>query len=124
MNENPYSNEPGYEVKGAGNASATYNQIIQHETIRIAALDTLVNLQKTFAKFPTLMNEIKRIAPSYFEYYESVCAKNLKLDGEEITREMYKNLKVVIHSHCNIFRDTHERSVRWQARDIFLQNAS
>jgi ubiquitin-conjugating enzyme E2 Z len=43
MNPNPYHNEPGYEVERQSGDVEKYNQVITHETIRVAVCGMLEN---------------------------------------------------------------------------------
>ncbi|CAH3034214.1 unnamed protein product [Porites evermanni] len=47
MNENPYHNEPGYEKRETSKGdSSKYNEVIQHETLRVGVCDMLEGAQK------------------------------------------------------------------------------
>ncbi|KAG8225918.1 hypothetical protein J437_LFUL005954 [Ladona fulva] len=102
LNEKPYRNEPGFErqERNPGDISR-YNEIIQHETIRVAVLGMLEN--DTFLNIPKpLVEFMEKYFSEYYECYESIIKKNLHLHGnpmqdpfgEERGVFMYKDLLV------------------------------
>lgn len=47
MNDKPYYNEPGFQNEAHAGDAQAYNEIIQHETIRVAVCDQ-IDLPGTF----------------------------------------------------------------------------
>ncbi|CAD5122665.1 DgyrCDS11075 [Dimorphilus gyrociliatus] len=78
MNDKPYHNEPGFETeKGSGHVEH-YNDIIRHETIRVAVCDMLEDSFKCPDSLKEVMQQSFR---DFFEYYDNVCKTNMKLQG-------------------------------------------
>ncbi|XP_076456156.1 ubiquitin-conjugating enzyme E2 Z-like isoform X2 [Babylonia areolata] len=77
MNEKPYHNEPGFEQeRNAGDASR-YNEIIRHETLRVAVCDML----EKKCQCPDALHEVMRGSfPTYYKYYINICNKHEKLN--------------------------------------------
>ncbi|XP_071444313.1 ubiquitin-conjugating enzyme E2 Z-like [Hetaerina americana] len=101
MNEKPYHNEPGFEREKSRGDIARYNDIIQHETIRVAVIgmlenDTLLNIPKPLVDF------MEKYFFEFYENYESIIQKNIHLHGhpmqdpfgEERGVFMYKDLLI------------------------------
>ena len=58
LNENPITNEPGYEKEPiTGNISKTYNEIIAYENIRVAVIKMFENTPHLFTGFKDIMNQ-------------------------------------------------------------------
>ncbi|UJR13435.1 hypothetical protein I4U23_000449 [Adineta vaga] len=79
MSENPYHNEPGFEKERESGHSKAYNEIIQHETLRVAVCEMLENLNSC----PKQLHEqmIKPFLVSY-DYYVKVCTENTNKDNQ------------------------------------------
>ncbi|KAK3929324.1 Ubiquitin-conjugating enzyme E2 Z [Frankliniella fusca] len=80
LNEKPYHNEPGYEVEKLPGDVDKYNEIIQHETIRVAVCGMIENdFGLTIPSM--LVNVMQKSFLEYYEYYEGVAQKNIGLTG-------------------------------------------
>ncbi|EUB59801.1 inhibitor of apoptosis (iap) domain family member [Echinococcus granulosus] len=64
LNAEPYYNEPGYEQTSNPRASAHYNEMIKHETLRCAVCDVM----ERKASFPDDLFEIMKI--TFLEQYD------------------------------------------------------
>jgi len=82
MSEKPYHNEPGFEHERTTGDSKTYNEIIKHETIRVAVCEMLENEKSC----PTQLREvmIKQFS-DFYDYYVEICTENLNKDGQQMT---------------------------------------
>ncbi|CAF3952491.1 unnamed protein product [Rotaria sordida] len=81
MSENPYHNEPGYEQERTSGDSKDYNEVIKHETLRVAVCEILEN-QNSCPK--QLREVIIKQFFEFFEYYVDTCKKNLDKDGQSM----------------------------------------
>ncbi|CAF0970037.1 unnamed protein product [Adineta steineri] len=79
MSENPYHNEPGYEQERTSGDSKTYNEIIKHETLRVAVCEMLEN-QNSCPK--QLYDVICKQFFDFYDYYVEVCTENMSKDGQ------------------------------------------
>ncbi|KAK7092742.1 ubiquitin-conjugating enzyme E2 Z-like [Littorina saxatilis] len=79
MNEKPYHNEPGFEQeRNAGDANR-YNEIVRHETLRVAVCDML----EKKCQCPDALHEVMRQSfPTYFKYYATICKNNSHINGQ------------------------------------------
>ncbi|XP_026282156.1 ubiquitin-conjugating enzyme E2 Z-like [Frankliniella occidentalis] len=80
LNEKPYHNEPGYEVEKLPGDVEKYNEIIQHETIRVAVCGMIEN-DFGLTIPPMLINIMQKTFLEYYEYYEGVAQKNISMTG-------------------------------------------
>ncbi|GFO20236.1 ubiquitin-conjugating enzyme e2 z [Plakobranchus ocellatus] len=81
MNEKPYHNEPGYKHERTQGDSKNYNDIIMHETIRVAVCDMIDGTTRT--PMPdTLRAVMESSFPDYYRYYVQVCESHMHLDGQ------------------------------------------
>ena len=83
LNEQPYHNEPGFETEQHENGCKNYNQIVRHETIRVAVLDMVDQAicDKTFP--PGLGGTIRKLFLDNVELYKYYCDEFMFLDGRE-----------------------------------------
>lgn len=84
MCEKPYHNEPGFEV-GVGNPqdALVYNEIIRHETVRIAVCDMCDPRTGLHKSLPPLLQSFTRsMFTDFYDIYEEICTSNLRLDGQ------------------------------------------
>ncbi|CAL1285098.1 unnamed protein product [Larinioides sclopetarius] len=80
MNEKPYFNEPGFEKERNPGDSARYNQIIKHETLRVAVCDMLEGNTGDSRNCPQPLRDImEKSFPEFYDYYESCAKANLHL---------------------------------------------
>ncbi|KAI1279585.1 Ubiquitin-conjugating enzyme E2 Z [Halotydeus destructor] len=96
MNEKPYHNEPGFEAGGMKHVMKSelnvedpvkvYNDIITHETIRVAVLD-MVDEDSFDTKNmpPALKEKIPELFSMNIPHYEHVISENSKLQGKKMT---------------------------------------
>ena len=77
MNAEPYYNEPGYETRFDPTASANYNAIIKHETIRCAVCDVM----ERNVSYPDDLFEIMKITfLEQFGDYVQTCKDGVSKD--------------------------------------------
>ncbi|CAG2102191.1 unnamed protein product, partial [Medioppia subpectinata] len=85
MNDKPYYNEPGYG-KECPNVNPkdveTYNEIISHETIRVAVCDMIDNVNTDSHNCPDILRKnirlsIERSFVEFYPHYEEVVQKNV-----------------------------------------------
>lgn len=83
LNEKPYHNEPGMEnVEIRSGDSERYNEIIQHETIRVAVCDMLESRGVAGKMCPQGLREVmEKSFPQFYHYYESVVRSKLHLSS-------------------------------------------
>lgn len=82
LNENPYYNEPGYEQERNPGDSSHYNDIIQHETIRVAVCNMLeACLSDNTDCPPALRDVVEKSFPEFYDNYEAAVQKKLHLSG-------------------------------------------
>ena len=81
MNENPYHNEPGFEAPHAVD-SRDYNDIIQHETMRVAVCDMAGDSTTSRSMPDQLRSVVQSLFPNFLESYEIICASNRSRDGQ------------------------------------------
>lgn len=83
MNEKPYHNEPGFERERNAGDAARYNEIIRHETLRVAVCDMLES--RSCSTCPDALTEVmKKSFPTYFDYYASICKNNMHMNGQSM----------------------------------------
>ncbi|XP_025081138.1 ubiquitin-conjugating enzyme E2 Z-like [Pomacea canaliculata] len=79
LNEKPYHNEPGFERERNPGDVARYNEIIRHETLRVAVCDMLEHK----CPCPEALYEVmQKSFSTYFDYYASICRSNQNLNGQ------------------------------------------
>jgi ubiquitin-conjugating enzyme E2 Z len=76
LNDKPYHNEPGHE-RGGELKVKDYNDIIRHETLRVAVCDVLEH--DLYPK--DLMDVIRPSFIDYYHFYTSTVKDNSKHDG-------------------------------------------
>ncbi|XP_074626335.1 ubiquitin-conjugating enzyme E2 Z-like [Acropora palmata] len=78
MNERPYHNEPGYEKEHTRGDAKRYNDVIQHESLRVAVCEMMEG--KPICP-PALKSRMRKL---FIKSYDSYCrhvAQNIHLDG-------------------------------------------
>jgi len=81
MSEKPYHNEPGFEHERTSGDSKTYNEIIKHETLRVAVCEMLENENSCPKQLREVM--IKQFF-DFYDYYVDVCTDNSNKDGQQM----------------------------------------
>jgi ubiquitin-conjugating enzyme E2 Z len=121
MNENPYHNEPGYEKDKLPNDSQTkekvqnYNEVILHETIRVAVIDMLSENSCDARNMPRVLKNV--MIDSFkenYKYFEDIVKSKLKLTNKTMRdpfghREIkldYEKLLEKLHSLKSKFIDS------------------
>ena len=84
MNEKPLHNEPGYENNQKPQDISNYNEIIRHETIRIAVIEMTNNSDMANALPETLRSMVTDLYTSFLDGYLLTCEQKLKLDGTKM----------------------------------------
>jgi len=82
MSEKPYHNEPGFEHERTTGDSKAYNEIIKHETLRVAVCEMLENENSCPKQLQEVM--IKQFF-DFYDYYADVCTDNANKDGRQMT---------------------------------------
>ncbi|XP_073981393.1 ubiquitin-conjugating enzyme E2 Z-like [Rhodnius prolixus] len=80
LTEKPYHNEPGFERERCMGDSRRYNEIIQHETIRVAVCGMLDNDYGLTIPKP-LVEAMNQAFLQFYEYYEATIQKKIHLSG-------------------------------------------
>ncbi|BES95643.1 Ubiquitin-conjugating enzyme E2Z [Nesidiocoris tenuis] len=80
LTENPYHNEPGFEREKANGDSQRYNEIIQHETIRVAVIGMIENDCGLCIPEP-LMDAMRQSFTQFYDYYESTLLSKVHFSG-------------------------------------------
>jgi ubiquitin-conjugating enzyme E2 Z len=78
LNSTPYHNEPGHDSELKPNASKHYNDIIRHETLRVAVCENLENEQFLFRE------AVASSFLEFYDYYVDTCKANIDKDKEEM----------------------------------------
>ncbi|KFM81532.1 Ubiquitin-conjugating enzyme E2 Z, partial [Stegodyphus mimosarum] len=85
MNEKPYFNEPGFDKERNPGDSARYNQIIKHETLRVAVCDMLEGNTGDSRNCPQPLRDVmEKSFPEFYDYYESCAKANLHLTKQHM----------------------------------------
>nr|KAG5696063.1 hypothetical protein BaRGS_017175 [Batillaria attramentaria] len=77
MNEKPYHNEPGFERERNPGDAARYNEIIRHETLRVAVCDMLES-KSSCAACPDALT-IRSVSVEVVFDYQSILARLQRL---------------------------------------------
>ena len=88
MVEYPMQNEPGYNAAPKEKCMG-YNEVIVHETIRVALVDFLTN-KHVPEKFRDLAQDVF-LQDSFYEKALDICRKYQKLDGKKSTDQSRQN---------------------------------
>jgi len=73
LNENPYHNEPGYDKEHLPGDSRRYNEIVEHETIRVAVCGSLEGCHGSDRRLPQALKDVmKRSFPQFYDHYVDV----------------------------------------------------
>lgn len=80
LTEKPYHNEPGFERERYPGDSKRYNEIIQHETIRVAVCGMLDN-DYGLAIPQSLVEAMNQSFLQFYEYYEATVKAKMHLTG-------------------------------------------
>jgi len=85
LSDKPYHNEPGFEKERNPGDSRRYNEIIQHETIRVAACDMLDGTSVCTRHCPPALKEVmEKSFPEFFDYYEKTCKDKEHLTNQQM----------------------------------------
>ena len=86
MNETPYHNEPGFERSSKTNPNdvSDYNLCISHETIRVAALESVEDNAYTRAMPPPLRATAAMTFAAMAPFLEERCRAEMHRDGQEM----------------------------------------
>uniref|UniRef100_A0A0A9YW64 Ubiquitin-conjugating enzyme E2 Z n=1 Tax=Lygus hesperus TaxID=30085 RepID=A0A0A9YW64_LYGHE len=77
---NPYHNEPGFEREKHSGDSKRYNEIIQHETIRVAVIG-MVNNDSGLCIPEPLVDAMKQSFLQFYDFYETTLLSKLHFSG-------------------------------------------
>jgi ubiquitin-conjugating enzyme E2 Z len=136
MNENPYYNEPGYEKDNLPNDSQTkekvqnYNEVILHETIRVAVIDMLSENSCDARNMPQVLKNV--MIDSFkenYKYFEDIVKSKLKLTNKTMRdpfghREIkldYEKLLEKLHSLKSklIDSDVKDKQIKTQPKLLY-----
>ncbi|CAF0917679.1 unnamed protein product, partial [Didymodactylos carnosus] len=81
MSDKPYHNEPGFEHERTTGDSKVYNDIIRHETLRVAVCEMLENENSCPKQLREVM--IKQFL-DFYDVYSETCTENLNKDGTQM----------------------------------------
>ncbi|XP_063422173.1 ubiquitin-conjugating enzyme E2 Z-like [Mytilus trossulus] len=81
LNEKPYHNEPGFEWERNPGDAQRYNDVIRHETLRVAVCDML---ERKCPCPESLYDVMESSFLDYYEYYETVCNSNMSKQGQSM----------------------------------------
>ena len=79
MCPNPYHNEPGFETERQAGDSTSYNNIIRHETMRVAVAGMLEKPPPTMPEL--LVGTMREVVSSLGETFADACRGNRRLDN-------------------------------------------
>ena len=80
MNERPYTNEPGFEQPADPRPVEDYNDVIAHETLRVAVLEAVTNAH---GMPEDLRASALEAFPAYADGYLAACDERAaRLDGK------------------------------------------
>ncbi|XP_063226876.1 ubiquitin-conjugating enzyme E2 Z-like isoform X4 [Bacillus rossius redtenbacheri] len=83
LNDKPYHNEPGFEQERCSGDISRYNDIIQHETIRVAVCGMLEN--DCYLAIPGAFQEVmEKTFLEFYDHYEGVVRRKLHLQGQSM----------------------------------------
>lgn len=80
LGEKPYHNEPGYEKENSRGDSQRYNEVIQHETLRVAVCG-MVDNEYGIQMPPSLVQVMEKTFLEFYDAYESIARKNSHLNN-------------------------------------------
>lgn len=83
LSEKPYHNEPGYEKEKFFGDSQRYNEVIQHETLRVAVCGMIEN--DTGLSIPSsLVDIMEKTFLELYDIYEGIARKNMHLNKQKM----------------------------------------
>jgi len=83
LTDKPYHNEPGFERERFPGDVARYNDIIQHETLRVAVIGMLDNDYGVTMPEP-LREAMEKSFLQFYDFYENLAQSKLKLTGTQM----------------------------------------
>ncbi|CAF4005115.1 unnamed protein product [Rotaria sp. Silwood1] len=86
LSQNPYHDEPGFEQERQLGDSKRYNEIISHETLRVAVCEMLENLDSCPEQFREIM--IQQFF-KFYDYHILVCTENMDND-DQLMRDPFR----------------------------------
>lgn len=94
MCEYPMKNEPGYSNHHVQQELETYNTIIRHETLRVAAFSNVKKIMNGISEIPSdlhwgIFEGFQKHVGS--GYYERVCSQNRRFDGQTMADPFGEN---------------------------------
>ncbi|CAN7983938.1 unnamed protein product [Ixodes hexagonus] len=85
LNENPYYNEPGYDQERNPGDASRYNDIIQHETIRVAVCSMVEACLSGSTDYPSALRDVvEKSFPEFYDAYETIVKKKMHLSGTQM----------------------------------------
>jgi len=89
MNEKPYHNEPGLEKERNVGDSDRYNEIIRHETVRVAVIEALESPDKGMPE--DLVDQIRGAAAATLKKHIETCEERSHLSGVKMQDPVMEN---------------------------------
>lgn len=83
LGEKPYHNEPGYEKEKVRGDSQRYNEVIQHETLRVAVCGMIDN-DAGITMPPSLVEVMEKTFLEFYDTYENIARKNQHLNNHSM----------------------------------------
>ena len=83
MSEKPYHNEPGFEAPNVLQSNQ-YNDVIRHETVRVAVCEMVEDTSQSQLLPPQLRVLVQSLFPSFYDSYEITCQGHLHKDGQKM----------------------------------------
>lgn len=82
LNENPYYNEPGFDQERNPGDSSRYNDIIQHETIRVAVCSMVEACLSGNTDYPPALRDVvEKSFPEFYDAYVAIVNRKMHLSG-------------------------------------------
>jgi len=85
MGENPYHNEPGYEGSSSTEALRIYNQMILHDTLRVAVCEMMEKPDVPKQFIPVMEKSFL----NHYDFFVETCKKNVKLNSKPVKDTLY-----------------------------------
>eukprot|EP00731_Ephydatia_muelleri_P032698 Em0024g242a len=89
LNDKPYHNEPGFEMERRPGDVQHYNDIIVHETLRVAVCDSIEQ-----EGYPTELSGVKKEAfLGFFDYYQNTAVRLAAMLDDQAMLDPFDNNK-------------------------------
>lgn len=99
MNEKPYHNEPGYEKELSKGDAKRYNEVIQHENLRVAVCEMMEGTPRCP---PILKSKMKKLFVKSYDSYCKMIDQNMHLSGKKMKDPFRTNEGVFDYSSVKL----------------------